>query len=193
MNDPHAPSAAEPEYLGSGTPLDDPADPEVAARRRVRRPWVVAGAAVALVGAAAGGWAAAQLLGGGDDPAVAVPALAVGYVALDLDPDAAQKVEALRMAKKFPALAEQLDLGVRDDLRRWLFEERFAEVGCGLSYDDDVAPWVGDRFAVAAVPGAEGASPLMVLAVEDRAAAEQAVRDVEACVTAADESVGGAG
>jgi len=192
VTDPHTTPGAEPEYLGSDTPPAEPTDP--AGRRRSRSPWVVAAAALGLVGAAAGGWAAAQLLGGGDGPATAVPALAVGYVALDLDPTAAQKVEALRIAKKFPALAEELDLGVRDDVRRWLFDEGFAELGCGLDYDADVAPWIGDRFAMAAVPDADGAaSPLMVLAVEDREAAERAVRDVEACVAAADESVGGGG
>lgn len=195
MTDPHATPGAEPEYLGSDTPPAPPTDPDdPTARRRGRSPWVVAAAALGLVGAAAGGWAAAQFLGGGDGPESAVPALAVGYVALDLDPTAAQKIEALRIAKKFPALADQLDLGVRDDLRRWLFQERFADVGCGLDYDADVAPWIGDRFAMAAVPDAEGtASPLMVLAVGDRGAAERAVRDVEECVTAAEESVGGTG
>lgn len=192
MTDPHATPGAEPEYLGSDTPPgpNDPADRGEGRRARAR--WIVPAAALGLVGAAAGGWAAAQLLGGGDDPATAVPAIAVGYVALDLDPTAAQKVEALRIAKKFPALAEQLDLGVRDDLRRWLFDERFAEVGCGLDYDTDVAPWIGDRMALAAVPDADGAaSPLLVLAVADREAAEAAVRDVEECVVAAEESVGG--
>jgi len=192
VTDPHATPGAEPEYLGPDTPPDH-ADPrDRAAGRPTRTPWVAGAAALGLLGAAAGGWAAAQLLGGGDGPATAVPAIAVGYVALDLDPSAAQKVEALRIAKKFPALAEELDLGVRDDLRRWLFDERFAEVGCGLEYDTDVAPWVGDRFAVAAVPDADGAaSPLMVLAVEDREAAERTVRDVEECLTDAEESVGG--
>lgn len=193
MTEPHTPGA-EPEYLGSDTPPSDPSDPTAVPGRRTRSRWVAGAAALGLLGAAAGGWAAAQLLADGDGPASAVPALAVGYVALDLDPTASQKIEALRIAKKFPALADELDLGVRDDLRRWLFDERFAEVGCGLSYDEDVAPWVGDRFAVAAVPDAGGAaSPLMVLAVTDAEAAERAVRDVEECVTAADESVGGTG
>lgn len=192
MTEPHPPGA-EPEYLGSDPPPGHDDSPDVSARSR-RSPWVVGAAALGLVAAAAAGWAAAQLLGGGEGPASAVPALAVGYVALDLDPTAAQKVEALRIAKKFPALAEELDLGFREDIRRWLFEERFAEVGCGLDYDADVAPWVGDRFAMAAVPGAEGAAaPLVVLAVKDREAAERAVRDVEECVAAADGSLGGAG
>lgn len=193
MTEPHAPGA-EPEYLGSDTPPSAPSDVDAVPGGRTRSPWVAGAAALGLLGAAVGGWAAAQLLADGDGPASAVPALAVGYVALDLDPTASQKVEALRIAKKFPALADELDLGVRDDLRRWLFEERFAEVGCGLSYDEDVAPWVGERFAVAAVPDADGAaSPLMVLAVTDAEGAERAVRDVEECVTAAEESVGGTG
>ena len=81
-------SGAEPEYLGSDTP---PAAHD--ARRPMRTRWVAGAAVLGLVGAAAGGWAAAQLLGGGDGPASAVPAIAVGYVALDLDPTAAQKAQ----------------------------------------------------------------------------------------------------
>lgn len=183
MTDPHITPGTEPEYLGSDAPVDRA---DRTARARVRSRWAVGAAAVGLVGAGAAGWAAAQLLGGGDGPATAVPAIAVGYVAVDLDPAAAQKIEALRIVGKFPALAAELDLGVRDDLRRWLLEERLAaDVGCGLDYDADVAPWIGDRFAMAAVPGADGnVSALMVLAVGDREAAELAVRDVEECVRA---------
>ncbi len=199
MTDPQTTPGAEPEYLGPDTPpartADDRADDRAddgADGRRARSRWVVGAAALGLVGAAAGGWAAAQLLGGGEIPATAVPAIAVGYVALDLDPTAAQKVEALRIAKKFPALAEQLDLGVRDDLRRWLFDERFAEVGCGLDYDDDVAPWIGDRMALAAVPGDDGAvAPLLVAQVADRDAARDTVAAIDTCARAARESIGG--
>lgn len=190
MTDPTFTPGAEPEYLGSDTPPPDPEDPT--APRRVRSPWVLVTAALGIVGAAAGGWAAAQLLGGGDGPATAVPAIAVGYVAVDLDPGAAQKIEALQMAKKFPALAEELDLGVRDDLRRWFFEQAFGERGCDLDYDRDVAAWVGDRVALAAVPDDDApVAPLLVLQATDQEAARSAVAAIDACTTAAREGVGG--
>lgn len=191
MSDPYPPGG-EPEYLGTDTPRTGPA--ARTAGRRPRSRWAVGAAALGLVGAAGAGWAAAQLLGGGDGPAAAVPSIAVGYVALDLDPTAAQKVEALRIAKKFPALAEELDLGVRDDLRRWFFEQAFGEGGCDLDYDRDVAPWIGDRMALAAVPDDDTAvAPLLVLQTSDRDAARAAVAAMDACAAAARDSVGAAG
>lgn len=181
----------EPEYLGSMPVPSGPDDARGGAGRSRRSAVVVGAVALGVVGAAAAGWAASRLLGDEDDPATAIPAIALGYVAVDLDPSAAQKIEALRMAKQFPALSEHLDLGVRDDIRQWLFDERFADVGCGLEYDADVAPWIGNRLAVAAVPEPDGAAPIAVLAVEDQAAAEKTVRDVEECVRAGEDSIGG--
>ena len=112
MSDPTA-SPFEPEYLGS-----EPAP----APRRPRQRVLLAGAVLGVAAVGVGGWGMAQLMAGGDDPSSAVPGIAVGYVAVDLDPSASQKIEALRMLKKFPAIDEELDLGVRDDIRRWVFE-----------------------------------------------------------------------
>lgn len=180
-----APPAAEPEYLhGAG-----------AARRPGGRQRLMLTAAVLGVAAVgAGGWATAQFLGSGAAPASAVPATAVGYVSLDLDPSASQKIEALRMLKKFPALAEELDLDVRDDVRRWVFEQLREDTGCALDYDRDVEPWLGDRVALAAVPDDDApVAPLVVVQVRDRDAAGAGVTALEECANAGAGSEGGDG
>ena len=75
----------------------------------------------------------------------------------------------------------------------------------GLSYEDDVAPWLGDQVALAAVPVSEGKSaPLLVAATRDEDKARAALEKsgtlsvkASACgmdyVTTADGSLAGAG
>ncbi len=173
---PPAPQDGEPEYLGGPA---QPAEP-----RRGRR-WgvVAAGTAAVLAAAGVGAWGVAQLTGGGSDPASAVPSIAVAYVSIDLDPSAGQKIEALRTLKKFPALADKLDLGVRDDLRRWVFEQIQQQDGCpGVDYGRDVEPWLGNRVALAAVPDDTAPlAPLLAVQVSDREAAAAGVEALQAC------------
>lgn len=168
------PGAVEPELLG---PAERPA--------RSSRRWaaVGAGAAAVVVAAGAGAWGVSQLMAGGESPASAVPGTAIGYLAMDLDPSATQKIEALRIMKKFPALAEELDLDAKDDIRRWVFEEIQESGQCpDLDYAGDVEPWLGDRAAVAAVPSNAGkVRPLVVLQVSDADAAVEGVAALSAC------------
>jgi len=180
----------EPEYLGAGVPPQpDPAGsgptgsgPGRSGSGRRRRSGLVAAAAAAVVVAVgAGAYGVVQLLAGGSSPATAVPADAVAYVSLDLDPSAAQKIEAFRILRKFPAARKQL--GSRDDIRRAVFEEIRTADGCArLDYARDVEPWIGDRVALAAVPDSRhGAAPLVVLQVTDQEKARAGARAVEAC------------
>lgn len=161
--------------------LDGPAEPPARSGRR----WAaLAAASVAVVAAAgAGAWGVAQLMSGGTSPATAVPAGATAYLDLDLDPSAGQKIEALRMLKKFPAIDEELDLDARDDIRRWVFEKLQEDGGCpGLDYATGVEPWLGDRVAVAAAPGVGGElAPLVVVQVSDADAAADGVAALAEC------------
>lgn len=170
-------TASEPEYLdGSPHPR--------AARRRT--PLVALAAAGVLGAVAVAGFAAFSLMSTGEQAASVVPADAVAYVSLDLDPSAAQKLEAIRIVEKFPALDEELGLDAQDDLRRWAFEE-LASDACALDYDDDVAPWIGERVAVAVLPARESGSepvPMVALQVTDQEAASSTLADVAACVEA---------
>lgn len=183
-NDPARPG--EPEYLG-----DAPASTS-APEGRSRKGVVGAVAAAAVVGVVAvGGWAAATLMSSGDQPAVAVPANALGYLSLDLDPSAGQKIEAIKIAKKFPALEKELGMDAQGDIRKRIFEELEKESDCGLEYERDIASWMGDRVAVAAMPtGGEGkVVPLVALQVTDQEAADKGLAKLLSCDEAAEEEV----
>ena len=74
-----------------------------------RKRGLVIGGAVAAVAVAGGAaWAATSFLGQGAQPAEALPAATLGYASVDLDPSGSQKVEALQVLRKFPAIKEEL-------------------------------------------------------------------------------------
>jgi hypothetical protein len=107
----------------------------------------------------------------------------VGYVSVDLDPNATQKVEAFRIFDKFPALRKELDLQDTDDLRRWIFERVQEDGACAdLDYASDVEPWIGERVAVAAVPGEDRElTPMVALQVSDVDAGRSGLEALAAC------------
>lgn len=177
----------EPEYLGAGGPPPEPQRHAVGAGRRHRAGLVAAAAAAVVVAVGAGAYGVVQLLAGGSSPATAVPADAVAYVSLDLDPSAAQKIEAFKILRKFPAARKEL--GSRDDIRRAVFEEIRTSDGCAkLDYARDVEPWIGDRVALAAVPDSRhGAAPLVVLQVTDQDKARAGARSIEDCGSGAND------
>ena len=176
------PDHTEPEYLGSDTPAAAPADSGEPPAGRGRRTGLVVAAAVAVVAAVGvGAYGVVQLMAGGSSAATAVPADAVGYVSLDLDPSASQKIEAFKMLRKFPSIKKEL--GGRDDIRKAVFEEIRTEGDCKeLDYATDVEPWIGNRVAVAAVPDSKkGALPLVVLQVTDEAKAKSGAAKIAEC------------
>lgn len=167
------PYLAAPDYLG-----DAPSEPP--REGRGRRTTVLGLAAAAFVGlASVGGWAAVSLMSGGAQPAEAVPANALAYAGLDLDPSASQKLEAVRILEKFPAIDEELGLDAADDLRKWMFEESDLSSCAGVDYEKDVASWIGERAAVAVLPAADSKGtphPVLALQVTDP---DQAARGLE--------------
>src|SRR3954447_5171371 len=174
----HVPGQPEPEYLGADAPVAVPAKRPGGGARRA----LVATAAVAVVAAAgAGAYAVAQMMSGGESPATAVPATAVAYASLDLDPSAAQKIEAFKILRKFPAIKKEI--GGTDDLRRTIVDQIRKDNDCkDLDYTDDIQPWIATRMAVAAVPdGSKPAVPLVVLQVTDQAKAKTGVRALTSC------------
>ncbi|MGH3509463.1 MAG: hypothetical protein ACRDPI_04445, partial [Nocardioidaceae bacterium] len=138
---------------------------------------------------AAGGWGLFSFLsGGGAAPATAIPSTAVGYVSIDLDPSAGQKIEALRTLRRFPGLAKSLNIGNRGDLKRWFFDQVQKGGECpGVTYDRDIAPWIGNRIAAAAVPsGSNAVIPVVAVQVSDRTAASKGVSALDGCDHGAD-------
>ena len=176
--DTNLPGHDEPEYLGDGP--GGPAGDGPAPRRRTA---VLAASGVAVLAVVAvGGWAVAQFISGGDGTASALPASTAAYLSVDLDPSAGQKIEAIRTLKKFPGIADHLDIGSRDDLRRYFFDQVQKESECkGFDYDQDVKPWIGERLAVAAVPDGDKAIPVVALQAGDEDAARKAVTKLDAC------------
>jgi hypothetical protein len=171
---PDSPSVT-PTYLGGAG--DILGAPQPAARFGGRGKLLAAGLGVVAVAAIGVGAAVAAGAIGHDStqPETLVPASAVGYVSIDLDPSLGQKVDALRFMRRFPSLKAQL--GSTDDIRKWAFEQVAKDDTdlSDLTYDRDIKPWIGDRFGVAVVPGAKGKvdpDVLVVIQVSDEGKAK---------------------
>jgi hypothetical protein len=174
--------SAEVLEQGGGGPLP-PAPPPRQSGGGGRK-WLIVGGVVGVlaVGGAAFG-AYTWLTSTGPQPAEALPANTLGYVSIDLDPSGGQKIAALKTLEKFPAADKWLDdegIGSGDDIRKFIFTKIQEEEGAceGLDFEDDIQPWLGDRFAVAAIDQGEGEvpAPVGVVQVKD---ADNAQGEVE--------------
>ena len=173
------PTDPTPEYLEQDGGTAAAPERGRGGRRRTAVLGVGGVAAAALVGA--GAWAATTFLATGDQPAEALPAGTLGYLSVDLDPSGSQKLAALRTLEKFPAFADAVDVGSSDDVASDLGEALLTESGCEVDYAADVEPWLGSRFALAAVVADGSPAPVAVLQVEDAAAAERGLAALAAC------------
>ncbi|MGH3343136.1 MAG: DUF3352 domain-containing protein [Carbonactinosporaceae bacterium] len=149
-------------------------------RRRSRTTLIAAAAAVLVVLIAGGTYAVRTLAGGGTQPEEVVPANALAFTDIDLDPSAGQKIAAVRYLRHFePFMDELADEG---DIRKTLFEAVADDTDAlrGVSYDEDVAPWLGQRAAVAVLPPASGGppEPVAALQVTDEDEARRGARDL---------------
>jgi len=171
----------QPEYLSGG---HEP--------RRGRRGLVVGGAAVATVLVLGAGVVTWQVLGGGGpQPSEAIPASAVAYARVDLDPSAGQKIDLLRLLRKFPEFEESTGISSdRTDLRELFVDKSLPELGCDLTFEKDFEPWVGDRAAVAGVPVDDTVIPVFSIQVTDEQAARDAVDALLACAEEAEAGMG---
>ena len=190
----------QPEILDSG---HGAAVPPARRPRSSARKAVAAGAALVVVAAlGVGGFAAwSAFFATGPQPAEALPDSTVGYLSLDLDPAGGQKLEARETLEKFPALDGKIDTDSEGSLRESLFE-RLQEAGAcpDLDWGDDVDPWLGDRFAVAAVDLGKqddeselGVTPVFVVQVKDADAAENGLEAVLECAIGGESADSGTG
>ncbi|WP_182908436.1 DUF3352 domain-containing protein [Microbispora sp. H13382] len=169
------PSWTEPEEIGSVTLAAPPSPP---GRTRRGRGWILALVAAVFVGLVGGGgvWAASKLSGGGTQPQDVLPANAMAYVRLDLDPAAGQKLALFGIARKFSATRDSFG---GDDPRKALVTAlRKDDPGLAkVDYARDVEPWLGDRVGLAVLPAADGGDPVGALAVQvkDEAAARTGI------------------
>jgi hypothetical protein len=150
-------------------PPAEPAAESSAGAPRSRRRLVIAAAVVGALALGGGGYAVASYLsGGGTQPEDVLPADTLGFVKIDLDPAAGQKVALASLLEKFPDVSLEGD----DDIRGLLLEPLLELTGDDVDYAADVRPWLGDRLAVGAVPAEDteaGVAPVVVLAVTDEA------------------------
>ncbi|WP_113703938.1 DUF3352 domain-containing protein [Nonomuraea lactucae] len=147
-----------PEVLGG------PGEPA----RKGRRGWIVALAAALAVVVLGGGavWAVGALGGGGTQPHEVLPANAIAYFRLDLDPAANQKVALFQLARKFTATKDSFS---GEDPREALFNAIKKGSGGDLAKVDfakDVDPWLGSRIGLALLPPAGGKEPGFAVAVQ---------------------------
>jgi hypothetical protein len=125
---------------------------------------------------AAGGIAAfAFISGGGTQPEDVVPADAVAFVKIDLDPAAGQKVALARLATRFD-LGAQAASSEDQEPSQILSDVLQQATGVEVDYARDIEPWIGSRAAVAIIAPDSGdldaAKPLVVVASTDDSAAQ---------------------
>lgn len=181
------PAWGQPDYLVGGPGGQPPYRQPGAAGRGVKA-LVVATVLAVLVGG--GALALYQLdplnlFKAGPQAAQAVPANAVFYVGVDLEPSAEQKVAALRFLNHFPSFRN--NAGLQDenaDVRKWVFGKAFGNAGCDVSYDEDVAPWLGGKFGFAGLPVRDGSrepAGMMAVEVSDTQAAATGLKSLQNC------------
>ena len=123
--------------------------------------WVGAAAAVVvIVGLTVGGvWAIKTAGGGGAQPEDVLPANAIAFTKLDLNPSAGQKVAAYRLASKFPKVKDKVtseDTSIKESIFGSIFTGPTSKSGFGLDYKEDVEAWLGDRIGIGVFPDMDG-------------------------------------
>lgn len=149
----------------------------------------ISGAVIVVLLASGGIVAWSKLSGGGPQPADAIPADAIAYARLDLDPSASQKLNAMELLDKWPEFSDETGITDNDvDLRKEFVENALPE-DCGIDYADDIEPWIGDRAGLALMPGEDEPEVLITLQVSDQDAAEDATQKLTECTGGFDSSM----
>lgn len=135
----------------AATPAFQPVAPP---KRRLPRALVIAGLAVVALAAAV----AVFLSGGGTQPEDLLPANTVAFAKLDLDPAANQKISFVQFISKLP---DTFPKSTSDDPLAGLFDS----AGGTSAEWRQIRTWLGDRYAIAAVPVGDDIAAVAVLAV----------------------------
>ena len=145
---------ATPATSAAAGPPPPPQEPPAAAagtRGGGRKKLIIGGIVAAVVlGGGVGAYAVYDKLdGGGPQPHDVLPSTTDGYLRLDLDPSAGQKVDLFRLIRKVPDLADEVGItSDTSDIRELVFRDVLASECDDLDYDKDVEPWLGDRIGV---------------------------------------------
>ncbi len=99
--------------------------------------------------------------------AARIPADAVGYLEVNLDPPAGQKVAAIRFLRRFP----DAKVGSEDgSLVESVIEPLIGDLADRQRFAEHVRPWLGQHVAVALDPQEGKAQVVVVAGTEDEAA-----------------------
>jgi hypothetical protein len=130
------------------------------------KPVVIAVVALVVVAGIAVGALAFALRGSSDTITKLVPSDASVYATVYLDPALSQKLAIRNLMKKFPAVDTTGELNNRlNDFFDSAFE------GSGISFEQDVAPWIGGQLgAVVKVENTATSAALLIASKDDAAA-----------------------
>jgi len=160
------PGATEPVGLTDPSSSEGDATPASPPRRRTSRALLVGGVATVLVLGVGGAVAIQQLSGSGPRPSDVLPGDTFGYVQVDIDPSAGQKLAAVRFLGKIPEIKD-LESG---DTRKKLWDLAVAKSDddCVKDFDfaRDIDPWLGDRVGLGLRPGGTADDPNVVAALQ---------------------------
>jgi hypothetical protein len=179
----HTPSPVEPRSAADasvepGTPADLDTGTDQAPRKRRTRNLVVTGVTAGVLAlGGVGAYAFATLSGGGAQPHDVLPASALAYGRVDLDPSAGQKIEILRLLQKFPDLKDTIG-DENADLRELFIENALGE-DCDVDFAADVEPWLGQRVGVALL--SEPLEPVAAIQVDDEDKARTGITQLTEC------------
>lgn len=167
----------QPPAGGDAPQMTDPAKPKKGGVARWLVPAIVLAGLAGMGGA--GYYAYTALAGRGDQPSMVIPGNAIGYLRIDTNPSVIQQIASVRFLSKSPEIK---DAGLGDvDWRKRMIEQLKKSNDGGtlknVDYDKDIAPWLGDKVAVAALPPASGDQPTVVVAlqVKDEAKARASI------------------
>lgn len=147
-------------------------------KRSKKVPILAAAGVVAAIALGGGAFAYTKLASTGSQPDTVIPASAVGFARIDLDPSAGQKVAAVRFLDKIPAVKKAQESGGDPRESLWKAITKDDKDLSGVDYTTDIKPWLGSRAAVAmlAQANAKGEPVAMVaLAVTDEGRARESL------------------
>jgi hypothetical protein len=135
-------------------------------RSRARVLWTTVAAGTAVVLTAGGVYAYTALSGTSAVLPATVPADAVAYLEVNLDPPAGQKVAAIRFLRKFPDAKVGSDSG---SLLDSVVEPLIADPADRKLFVENIKPWLGKHVAVAGDPQGGKVQPVIVAQTTDAA------------------------
>lgn len=155
---------ADMEYLGNGPEADSPTR-----KRGLKRTVLTVAGAAALV-VASGAAAFAFLSGGGPQPEQAMPADTIGFVKLDMNPSADQKINLARFITTNLPDNPNGTVGATGDPLGDALSEAGVLDGAPFTWQE-LDAWAGDRVALGFLPSTDSEPiPYVIIAVDDEQA-----------------------